>query len=83
MKKLDTFEDDVYYEIVDLTQEREKVDSSNNFHEELRLRSVDCLDLDNNMIIMLKTHGCMNIGDIMNNMNAIFNLNETIGLGKT
>lgn len=83
MKKLDTFEDDVYYEIVDLTQEREKADSSNNFHEELRLRSVDCLDLDNNMKIMLKTYGCINIGDIMNNMNAIFNLNETIGLGKT
>lgn len=37
MKKLDTFEDDVYYEIADLTQEREKADSSNNFLEELRL----------------------------------------------
>lgn len=78
MNILEMIEDDVYYEIVDLTQDREKDTFSQNVNDRLNKSDIDCLNLDKKIIEFLKLLWCKTVEDIINNMDLILNLNKPI-----
>lgn len=78
MNILEMIEDDVYYEIVDLTQNREKDIFSKNVNERLNKSDINCLNLDKMIIKLLKLLGYETVGAIINNMDTILNLNKSI-----